>query len=169
MPQPFRPFVPRLTPTKAQPAIASSDFAISPPFVAGADRGRGDAFRVETTVDATSPSASAIHPNEKFLEWAAPVAARNTTTREEDGFAGDLTTEEDELPPVEHFIDPLPSIEDFGAVVGSESDQVAAEREFTSDGLANAGEPEREWVETDWQQYDWRAAAAHRHWRDRRW
>ena len=44
---PERPFVPRPTPSKGQPALGGADFALSRPFVPGADRARIAAARIE--------------------------------------------------------------------------------------------------------------------------
>jgi hypothetical protein len=133
---PERPFVPRRTPTKAQPAIGSADFTVVRPFVPGADRERMEALRLEYASDTRSARAASLPPIEEFLDLAvgaasAPVAANSESLEEP-------LVEEDELPPVEHFIDPLPAVEDFAA----------------------ADIPAPDWGETDWQQYDWRAAAA---------
>jgi hypothetical protein len=64
----------------------------------------------------------------------------------------------DELPPVEHFIDPLPPVSAFASdpetvVIGSQApDHTAAQ--------ADSRHEEGGWIEDDWQRYDWRAAAA---------
>jgi len=133
---PERPFVPRRTPTKAQPAIGSAEFTVSPPFVPGADRERMEALRLEYASDTRTPAAASLPPIEKFLDLSAPGITA-AVAADEDALE-ELSVDEDELPPVEHFIDPLPAVEDF----------------------APADAPAADWGETDWQRYDWRAAAA---------
>jgi hypothetical protein len=67
-----------------------------------------------------------------------------------------------ELPPVEHFLDPLPIVEEFAPVSeGALSDAWPAANEMGAGPGARAVNPsESGWAETDWQSYDWRAAAA---------
>lgn len=63
----------------------------------------------------------------------------------------------DELPPVEHFIDPLPPVAVFT------SDSEPADVDLAADDYAVGATAQHEeggWVEADWQRYDWRAAAA---------
>jgi len=69
--------------------------------------------------------------------------------------------EREELPPLEHFIDPLPPIGDFAPEASGdypEASEVGYEQ-----GVGNgqsAAAPASDWADTDWQRYDWRAAAA---------
>ncbi len=94
-----------------------------------------EALRLEYASDTQTAPVASLPPIERFLDVsvaaAAPVVVDAETLEE-------AVVEEDELPPVEHFIDPLPAVEDFAA----------------------ADSPAADWGETDWQQYDWRAAAA---------
>jgi hypothetical protein len=65
-----------------------------------------------------------------------------------------------ELPPVEHFLDPLPAAGSFAPdAEGALMEESAVAVDFTS--ATPTGRPEREtgWLVDDWQQYDWRAAA----------
>jgi hypothetical protein len=64
----------------------------------------------------------------------------------------------DELPPVEHFIDPLPPM----SVFASESESRMADSHAPDYGaaVADSRQDEGGWIEDDWQRYDWRAAAA---------
>lgn len=137
--EPQRPFVPHRTPTKPKPAIGSADFAVTRPFIPGADRQRAD-FHADSF---RSGSFTAQISNEGFVETEIRPIERYLET----------ASREDELPPVEHFIDPLPPVEDF-----------------TVEGVADIGgavgtaapvtDPADWWEETDWQQYDWRSVAA---------
>jgi len=150
-----RPFVPRTTPTRAQPAVALADFAISRPFVPGADRNTFSALGPSRDEEVASESA-AIQPIEAFLDRAAPVAYAHDI----DDDALEAAVPEDELPPVEHFTDPLPPVDDFAATESDQSD--SSDTAFGSPMAADAPaeDPAGEWGETDWQRYDWRAAAA---------
>jgi hypothetical protein len=64
----------------------------------------------------------------------------------------------DELPPVEHFMDPLPEVVSFAPDSESASIDIHA-REYAADEVHSRPE-EGGWIEDDWQRYDWRAAAA---------
>lgn len=73
-----------------------------------------------------------------------------------DDYASDLSGNDDELPPVEHFLDPLPDVEAFAPdIAGALAD--ASREGFPSSETSSA---ERGWGEDSWQQYDWSAAAA---------
>jgi hypothetical protein len=113
--KPQRPFVPHHTPTAARPPSAAPEFRLYRPFLPGVERGT-------------------VEP----VAFAARDYQQNTGG---DLYASDAEEEPEELPPVEHFLDPLPSVNDFAP---------EAERHLSESG----------WVETDWQHYDWRAAAA---------
>ena len=137
--QPQRPFVPHRSPTKPEPAIGSADFAVTRPFIPGADRPPVDSFRTDSF---RSQSFSAEISNEGVEE---------TQIRSIDRYL-EAVTDDDELPPVDHFIDPLPSVEDFAGE--GLADAAVAE------GDTPATDPADGWAETDWQQYDWRSVAA---------
>jgi hypothetical protein len=156
---PQRPFVPRLTPTKGQPAIGFSDFAVSRPFVPGADRERAESLRREYQASGAADDRATLPSIEAFLDRSVPVASTRATPKTQEDYATDFASEEDELPPVEHFVDLLPSVGDYAADLGADkggsesfgfADTTASES-ATSDG--------GEWGETDWQQFDWRSAA----------
>ena len=109
------------------------------PFIPGADRQSADSFRADSF---RAGSFTAQISNEGVEETRIPPIERYL----------EAATEEDELPPVEHFIDPLPPVEDFAAegmadVAATMTDSPPAD---PADG----------WEETDWQQYDWRSVAA---------
>ncbi|HJQ10701.1 MAG TPA: hypothetical protein VJ840_06670 [Gemmatimonadaceae bacterium] len=151
---PQRPYVPHRTPTRAQPAVSAADFTLAKPFVPDSELTRKAVM--ETAPQTPMPQAEpAIASIESFL-----VTARSEAT----GSAPDLydeepTEEPDELPPLEHFLDPLPAIADFSPnETGSE-----ATTDFP-DSFARAESRESgadtDWVATDWQRYDWQSAAA---------
>ncbi len=152
MPQkPQRPFVPHRTPTHGRPAITASEFRLYTPFVPGAVR---EAVEVTAPIGATTRTeaqsdASLLRPIEDFLD-TSPVAPPAYQRGIEDlPDVGDFEEEPYELPPVEHFIDSLPDV-----------DQFASAAEPAPVGVQTPDAAESGWLETDWQHYDWRAAAS---------
>ena len=135
---PQRPYVPHRTPTRAQPALSLADFAVTRPFVPGAEQARDAIFEAGAPAAVpsteTSPASQTAVPSiESFLAEAISTTTSPIET------ADDLLGEEpDELPPLEHFLDPLPPISDFAA----------------------NDEPGDDWVATDWQRYDWQSVAS---------
>ena len=150
---PERPFVPRRTPTRAQPAFGSAEFSLSKPFVPGSEQERVETMRVKAEAEPTTGSDQPIPPIENFLDFVAAPAATGPQEEEVETFLGSRA-QDDELPPVEHFIDPLPAVADFAAENGGDEDIDAYSTRAASDAA------QTEWLETDWQQYDWRAIAA---------
>ena len=154
MPQkPQRPFVPHRTPTHGRPAITASEFRLYAPFVPGAVREEvevtapiGSTTRMEAGAQS---DASVLRPIEDFLETSpvAPPAYQRDTEDLPD--VGDFEQEPYELPPVEHFMDSLPDV-----------DQFASAAEPAPVGVQTPDTAEAGWSETDWQNYDWRAAAS---------
>jgi hypothetical protein len=149
--KPQRPFVPHRTPTHGQPAITASEFRLYTPFVPGA---------IRETVEVTAPvgsttrmeaqsDASVLRPIEDFLDTSPVAPAAYQRSVEDLSDVGDLEEEPYELPPVEHFMDPLPAV-----------DQFASDSEAAPVGVQTPDAAESGWLETDWQHYDWRAAAA---------
>jgi hypothetical protein len=149
--EPQRPFVPHHTPTKAQPAVAAADFFLARPFVPG--REIVQAQPVFASTSATSPEAGGMPSIEQFLDLSAPTVRPGLDDTEENWSDDD---DERELPPVEHFVDPLPLVDDFAADAATGG----ADAQADAYPAAPAPEPIDGWVETDWQQYDWRSAAA---------
>jgi hypothetical protein len=70
----------------------------------------------------------------------------------------DVGEDTDELPPLEHFLDPLPPISDFSPRAAD----ARAGEDFPDEavGAGSADRGESDWVETDWQRYDWQSVAA---------
>jgi len=149
--KPQRPFVPHRTPTHGRPAITASEFRLYTPFVPGAVR-----ETVEVTVPVGSTTgmeaqsdASVLRPIEDFLD-TSPVATPAYQRGIEDlPDVGDFEEEIYELPPVEHFIDSMPDVNEF-----------ASDAEPAPNGVQTPDAAESGWLETDWQHYDWRGAAA---------
>jgi hypothetical protein len=111
--------------------------------------------------EAQPQSTDLLRPIEDFLD-TSPGSTRGYVQDTSDvPEVDELEEEPEELPPVEHFIDPLPAVDEFAP---------AAERALIQNGATNgeenvgsSGAPdsaESGWLETDWQHYDWRAAAA---------
>jgi hypothetical protein len=75
---------------------------------------------------------------------------------------------DDELPPVEHFLDPLPAEGELGFAeevlvdANREMEQYADEvvAVYASADASGPNPDDTTWADTDWQQFDWRAAAA---------
>ena len=160
--KPQRPFVPHRTPTHPRPAITASEFRLYTPFVPGAVRETVEvsAQLGSTTVAEAQSDASLLRPIEDFLD-ASPLSPPTYQQSIEDlPDVSDFGEGADELPPVEHFIDSLPGVDQFasGAESGSMGNGAAGQ---TASGAAQTPEsPESGWGETDWQHFDWRAAAA---------
>ena len=155
MPQsPQRPYVPHRTPTRAQPAVSSADFSLSRPFVPDAARLSGAVY--ESVVSISPDVESSVPSIDSFLVTPRPAPLPQPV----DVYDEELTEEPEELPPLEHFLDPLPSITDFS---GSVSQIQIADASDFPDTVAAADSPaaaDTGWVETDWQRYDWQSIAA---------
>lgn len=137
---PQRPYVPHRTPTRGQPAISAADFALARPFVPGSEQVQSAAFEpVGEMATASEPTLASI---EAFIATPSPVAAPTSDIEE-----GEEFEDAEDLPPLEHFLDPLPPISDYSA---EEPDRGGGE--YTA--------RETDWVETDWQRYDWQSIAA---------
>ena len=113
-------------------------------------------------VQVPSESSASLSPIEDFLETSAPAATNYPPDTDAESYARELDDEPDELPPVEHFIDQLPVVDEFAP----DSEQSLQENGATATGGHAPPGPnpqdssESGWLETDWQHYDWRAAAA---------
>src|SRR5206468_2258416 len=133
------------------------DFAVSRPFVPGADREAVDSLRRE--YHASAGADSSLPSIEAFLDKSVPPTSSRAAANMEVEFATGFATDEDELPPVEHFVDPLPSVNEYGARLTAEardSESFGFSETTTSE---SATSDSGEWGESDWQQFDWRSAA----------
>jgi hypothetical protein len=162
--KPQRPFVPHRTPTSPRPAISTSEFRLSPPFVPGSVRDTSLPQSDAAIITGSEPLMEAsLRSIDDFLDTSpSPVAAYGQDTSE-DPYAAEFDDEPDELPPVEHFIDELPAVERFAPEVEGQrqGNGSAGSGGAESGGVGSGSEPsEAGWLETDWQHYDWRAAAA---------
>ena len=168
MPQlPQRPFVPHRTPKTARPTITASEFRLYRPFLPGAQRGTVESIAPigATGAPEGQPGLNApVRSIADFLDTSPPPlpTADYQPERSDSSYASESVDEPNELPPVEHFLDPLPVVEHFAPdAKGALSDawpEEGGEVARTADDTT--GLPESGWLETDWQHYDWRAAAA---------
>ena len=152
--QPQRPFIPHRTPNKPQPAVRAADFRISKPFVPGDGRIAPELTTPEIVATPARVGSASMPGIDEFLQVQTGPPLTGVAG---ESFAADFD-EEDELPPVEHFLDPLPSVADFSA---EDLDRYARETVEAARGEApQSANSDSGWLETDWQNYDWRAAAA---------
>jgi len=160
-PSPHRPFVPHRTPKAARPVTGSSEFRLARPFIPGAMHPGAEIPQGETATVARVESGARLQPIQDFLDLSArnvPPAAPDSNG---DDSSSDLDEGADQLPPLEHFLDPLPRVGDFApgsshgfaatAAAGHEDPGASAP---PLDSLAS------EWANADWAQYDWRSVAA---------
>lgn len=161
MASPHRPFVPHRTPKNARSSTGSSEFRLARPYVPGAERQEVAPAQGAVTGESQPQSAGSLQPIDDYLHarvrTPAPVARESTEVE----FPSDYDEASAELPPLEHFLDPLPPVEEFereGANPFDDSntagDAGIAARVIEPNSLA------AEWANTDWQQYDWRSLAS---------
>jgi hypothetical protein len=160
---PLRPFVPQGTPTRPRPAVGSSEFRLARPFVPGAEPARNETIQPDPapSASAKSESAASLQSIQDFLHRASAnpaVAAGPQSKRDE--FSAEFDEASAELPPVEHFLDPLPGVGEFEGATPHSQDMNWGAAEATSPASAASETPESEWAITDWQKYDWRSVAA---------
>ena len=158
---PLRPFVPHRTPQNARSATGSSEFRLARPYVPGAQRQEVAPGQGEVRDDSQPQSTGSLQPIEDYLHarvrTPAPVARESTDVE----FPSDYDEASAELPPLEHFLDPLPPVEEFEREGADPFDDANALGD--ADIAARAIEPNSlaaEWANTDWQQYDWRSLAS---------
>ena len=150
---PQRPYVPHRTPARGQPVIPPADFALARPFVPGADR-------LESAMLESTPAQETAEPVASITEFLAAPRPIAPPPPVDVAVEEELLEDTEELPPLEHFLDPLPPISEFSPhadeVYAAEASEIADEPVDDSAPPATGGD----WVETDWQRYDWKSAAA---------
>ena len=156
--EPQRPFVPHRTPRKGQPSARPSEFRVSKPFVPGTSSVALDFVGSDASTTADVPESVGLPGIERFLALE-PTAVPPAAGSIDDYLDADFE-EPDEVPPVEHFLDPLPPVSQFasenitmGGPAGTTSSDSSAPDSGATSGESN-------WVETDWQNYNWSAVAA---------
>lgn len=162
--QPQRPFVPHRTPKSARPTITTSEFRLYRPFVPGAERDMIEStgpMRAAGLVERQGDVSVPIRSIEAFLDTSVPTPTAYDEESKEFSYEIESPDESDELPPVEHFLDPLPIVENFAPdAEGALADAWPESGDFAAGKPSGSDPSESGWIETDWQHYDWRAAAA---------
>ena len=162
--QPQRPFVPHRTPKSARPTITTSEFRLYRPFVPGAERDMIEStgpMRAAGLVERQGDVSVPIRSIEDFLDTSVPTPTAYDEESKEFSYEIESPDESDELPPVEHFLDPLPIVENFAPdAEGALADAWPESGDFAAGKPSGSDPSESGWIETDWQHYDWRAAAA---------
>jgi hypothetical protein len=102
-----------------------------------------------------------LRPIEDFLDTSPAAEADYPEDTGAGPYASGVEDDPYELPPVEHFIDELPEVDQFApenqrALQGNG----AVESEALGPGADRLDASESGWLETEWQHFDWRAAAA---------
>ena len=149
---PQRPFIPHRTPNKPRSTPGVSEFHVSRPFVPGFGTQAGMIMGEPPTI--STEAAMRLPRIEQFLMVEAPPVTRRISESVE-SFSDELE-EPDDLPPLEHFLDPLPPVTQF-ATNEFPNEASRANEQVASEHRAKV---EAEWEETDWQNFDWRSAAA---------
>ncbi len=161
--RPQRPFVPHRTPKTSRQVVTRSEFRLARPFVPGSSRAEVDTTPTNVPVEVAVTEyqiAEQLPPIQAFLDHA-PQHTGAQFGQPADQYSPDFAEEPYELPPVEHFMDPLPDVAAFGPDrEGALINESAASVEYTSAAATTRTATETGWVEDDWQNYDWRAAAA---------
>jgi hypothetical protein len=158
--KPQRPFVPHRTPKSSIGFAADSEFRLSRPFVPG-----GEKAQTSVGMFATGP-ITAERGSEPVLRGIEEFVHTYSETREQEpidapeAYGAPVDEDEYELPPIEHFTDPLPGVESFAP--GNEDAMVEGSdaMDYASVGTSPPVPGSAGWVEEDWQNFDWRAAAA---------
>ena len=138
-PKPQRPFVPHRTPKSSTGIATSSEFRLARPFVPDAEQGQ--AMEMSAAAPQATPMLSDREPALRGIEEF-------------------VHEDEYELPPIEHFTDPLPAVESFAPGNGGAMIEGVDAMDYTSVETAPPVPGSAGWVEEDWQNFDWRAAAA---------
>ena len=160
--QPERPFVPHRTPKRAPPVASASEFRLYRPFVPGSERASAEPNRMSPMSAELQPERPvSLRPIEDFLHAPVPAPAVAPPVRSTDPYVAEFEAQPEELPPVEHFMDPLPEGDIFADTNAASSDSAPIARsEIPPEGVNAAESLETGWLETDWQHYDWEGAAA---------
>jgi hypothetical protein len=158
---PHRPFVPERTLSAPRKPIGPAAFRLARPFVHGARKPErvAETRTAADQIPPTPPLARSAPPPLPLVyeppELPEPLEAIEQYLESEPAHSPDPSIEDYayDLPPVEHFMD---SAEGAVFATGNgEPEPQAPELDQTADDA-----PAVEWGDTDWAQYDWRAAAA---------
>ena len=159
---PQRPFIPNSGPSTVSAGSVSSGFRLTRPFIHGAEAISQPTLPTinQFLDDSRQPDDHRQPEDTSFAHSTPQVAAADSAF----DYAADRLQDDEDLPPIEHFTDPLPpvgmftpSAEDRFLQSSSEtSSPVVTERPQT----ATASPEETGWVDTGWQDFDWNGAAA---------
>ena len=137
--KPQRPFVPYRTPKSSTGIATSSEFRLARPFVP--DAGQAQAMEMSAAAPEPTPIESHREPALRGIEEF-------------------VHEDEYEPPPIEHFTDPLPAVESFAPGNAGAMIEGIDAMDYTSVVTSPPVPGSAGWVEEDWQNFDWRAAAS---------
>jgi hypothetical protein len=135
---PQQPFIPPSGTSERRGAGVETPFRLLPPFV--------HAARHSQAVNVPSPPVG-LPSIDDFLDSDSSIAG--PTTEEAFDYSAPTFSQPADLPPIEHFTDPLPPVDNFAPAVD--------EPELM---MSSSETSETEWVDTGWQDFDWNATAA---------
>ena len=151
--KPQRPFVPHRTPKASRPVATHSEFRVGRPFVPGTLNEVPDAAPVAAAAPG-APVAQFAETQRIDREQLPPIGV----FLDDEVFPGEV--ESHELPPVEHFLDPLTAVGGFAPDTdGALMDEAVVAVDYTSAPATGRPETGAGWGVDDWQQYDWRTAS----------
>jgi hypothetical protein len=161
--RPQRPFVPHRTPKASPQLVSRSEFRLARPFVPGLAREEVEVVTVNAPAEASAIQyldREQLPAIELFLD-SSPQHTESQFTEQAGEYSSDFADDQHEPPPIEHFLDPLPVVAAFAPDAdGALIDESPPPTEYTVAAATDRTAGETGWVEGDWQQYDWRAAAA---------
>ena len=142
-------------------AMMVSEFRLARPFVPGSVHEHSPAATLVMERGTARAKGNESLPGiDEFLETSPPNRPA-PVVGPAGGYSPYSAEDPEELPPVEHFLDPLPQVAVFAPdMEGALMDEALAGAGFASTDRATPGTNETAWMDDDWQQYDWRAAAA---------
>lgn len=150
---PQRPFIPSASAdagSRGTPAVA---FHLAPPFVHG-----------QTVLSQNAEEF--VRPIEDFLDLGDGEREIASESNAFDYSRASVAVADD-LPPIEHFTDPLPPVDGFAAdrltptiEASNYYESEAPVQPMATEPVQSAAEEDSGWVETEWQQFDWNGAAA---------
>ena len=138
--------------------MSAASFRLARPFVHGA---------ASKTVEAIESNAE-LPPIGNFLDTTPELVESYGSQGDALDFTPDLQSSYD-LPPVEHFLDPLPLVDSLSPegdgllaadATAPRVDGSPLSDDYQSESSEVFGLEETGWVDTGWQQFDWNGAAA---------
>ncbi len=157
--KPQRPFVPHRTPAAQARSVVPQSFRLPRPFVppgvSVTPDNESKTAEPATTIARDEPSRAVIPvtvPTLPEMEAFVPTLPGIEEFFDELNYQD----EADQLPPIEHFVDPLPDVGGFAPEYGLEAEpgESLPGPELPADEAGRSG-----WVAAGWQEYNWGAAA----------